>query len=43
MVPPSDFLKSGMELFPEIVQQYYDAINNKYGTDLKPAYTSGSQ
>jgi len=37
-VPPSDFLKSGMKTFPEIVQQYYDAINKKYGTSHKPAY-----
>jgi len=36
--PPSDFLKSGMETFPEIVGKYYDAINKKYGTDHKPAY-----
>ena len=36
--PPSDFLKSGMETFPEIVGKYYDTINKKYGTDHKPAY-----
>jgi len=36
--PPSDFLKSGMETFPEIVGQYYDAMNKKYGTDHKPTY-----
>ncbi len=37
-VPPSDFLRSGAEPFPEIVQKYYDAINRMYGTDYKPAY-----
>jgi len=37
-VPPSDFLRSGAEPFPEIVQQYYDAINRMYGTDYKPGY-----
>jgi ribonuclease Z len=37
-VPPSDFLRSGAEPFPEIVQRYYDAINQMYGTDHKPAY-----
>ena len=37
-VPPSDFLRSGAEPFPEIVQKYYDAINRMYGTDYKPGY-----
>jgi len=37
-VPPSDFLRSGVEPFPEIVQKYYDAINQMYGTDHRPGY-----
>jgi ribonuclease Z len=36
-VPFSDFTRSGMLTFPEIVGPIYDDVNKKYGTDYKPA------
>ena len=36
--PPSDFLKSGMERFPEIVSRIYNDMIKRYGTNHKPAY-----
>ena len=32
----SNFVLSGVETFPEVVQPLYDEINELYGTDFKP-------
>jgi ribonuclease Z len=37
-VPLSDFTKSGLKQYPEVVTPIWDEINKKYGTDLKPKY-----
>ncbi len=37
-IPISDFTRSGAEGLPEIVGPIYDEINEKYGTDYKPAF-----
>ena len=33
--PFSEFILSGREPFPEVVQPIYDDVNKKYGTDFK--------
>jgi ribonuclease Z len=35
-IPISDFVKSGFELFPQVIGPIWDEINKKYGTDYKP-------
>jgi len=37
-IPFSDFTKSGVEAFPEIVGPLFDEINEMYGTDVKPIF-----
>jgi ribonuclease Z len=34
----SDFTKSGVLPFPEVVQPLFDEINEKYGTDIEPIF-----
>jgi ribonuclease Z len=34
----SDFSKSGILPFPEVVQPIFDEINEKYGTDIEPIF-----
>jgi ribonuclease Z len=36
-IPISDFVKSGFELFPEVIGPIWEEINKKYGTDYKPS------
>jgi ribonuclease Z len=38
-IPFSDFTKSGVMAFPEVVQPLFDEINEMYGTDIKPVFT----
>ncbi|MBW2552884.1 MAG: MBL fold metallo-hydrolase [Deltaproteobacteria bacterium] len=35
-IPISDFVKSGFELFPQVIGPIWEEINKKYGTDYKP-------
>lgn len=35
MVPMSDFIKGGAEIFSDVVNQIYEEINNLYGTDIQ--------
>ena len=35
-VPMSDFLKSGLKQYPDVLNPIWDEVNKKYGTDLKP-------
>ena len=37
-IPFSDFTRSGALAFPEVVAPIYEEINQKYGTDLEPAF-----
>ena len=34
-VPMSDFLKSGLKAYPEVLNPIWDEVNEKYGTDHK--------
>ncbi len=36
MVPMSDFIRSGWERYPDVLNSIWDEVNQKYGTDLKP-------
>jgi len=36
MVPMSDFIKGGAEIFTDVVKEIYDEINDLYGTDIQP-------
>jgi ribonuclease Z len=38
-IPLSDFTKSGILAFPEVVQPLFDEINERYGTNIEPAFT----
>lgn len=35
----SDFIKSGVADFSDVIQEVYDRTNKKYGTDVKPEVT----
>ena len=37
-VPMSDFLKSGLKAYPDVLNPIWDEVNEKYGTDLKPKF-----
>jgi ribonuclease Z len=32
----SDYIIKGKEMFPEVLEQIYSDVNEKYGTDFKP-------
>ena len=38
MIPMSDFVTSGAENFPEVLQPIWDEINELYGTDHQPPF-----
>ena len=35
-VPLSDFLRSGLNAYPEVLNPIWEEVNKKHGTDLKP-------